>query len=228
MKKALLTGFEIFGEYRVNPTEILANHLRNKVIGEYQICSLILPTSVLTPCGQKEPGVDEVKSMILAKEINVIISLCIASDAKGVEIEQSANNWIENDRYCAPHENCQPIDYSRPIKEEKFIDLNFWNIEKIMADFRRCGIPFKDRISNNSGNYCCNALIHRVLQYMDELKIKIPFIFSHVPCTPEAVEGYAGFDRINKILIKRAVSKNCRNIFRFLFNLSKRKEVYAL
>nr|WP_321164169.1 hypothetical protein [Tepidibacillus decaturensis] len=43
MKKLLLTGFEPFLDFPFNPSQVIANQLNGKTIGQYQVVGKILP-----------------------------------------------------------------------------------------------------------------------------------------------------------------------------------------
>ena len=61
MKNILLTGSETFGKYLANPSKWLALTVDGKEIAGYKIHSLILPSVVLVPEGDEDPGIRIVK-----------------------------------------------------------------------------------------------------------------------------------------------------------------------
>lgn len=200
MKTAILTGFSTFGNYTVNPTEILTRHLDGKTLAGHLIHSFVLPTEVICSQGTINHGRQVVEKAVSMKA-SAIISLGIASEARGVRVETKCINWLENNRYCTEFENRRPVDYSSRIREEKFVQLDKWNLSRLSEELASLGISFE--ISNNAGTYCCNALMYRTLQHMQEWSIKIPFIFAHVPCTEESIANIVGFDRKSKILVRQ-------------------------
>ena len=60
--------------------------------------------------------------------------------------------------------------------------------------FKSLNIKFENQISTFPGNYCCNALMYRTLEAMELNLLKIPYLFLHIPCSSEAVEGLENFD----------------------------------
>src|SRR6185437_5492545 len=163
MKTALITGFETFGNYLFNPSKWLALSVDGKRISDYEIHSLVFPSVVRFSEDAENPGDRVVKK---AQEIgaDVIISFGLASDVKGFRLERSASNWIYNEKYCTEYENNNPLNSSLPEKEQIHNDLSNWNFEKIKKLFAKEKIPFDSTISDDPGQFCCNALIYRTLQ----------------------------------------------------------------
>jgi pyrrolidone-carboxylate peptidase len=109
-------------------------------------------------------------------------------------------NWIESDQYCGELENRMPIVEFHQKRKLKFVPLNRWNLPLIFEGFAQKGIPFEREISFDAGTYCCNALMYRMLNAMQDAQLKIPFLFAHVPCTEESVSGVADFDRTKNLI----------------------------
>ena len=155
MRKAIITGFERFGNYSMNPTEKLVKNIAGTSIANHRITGIVFPTGPLI--GKR--AVNYGKQIIqLAKRLDasVIISLGIASQVKGVRIEGRAVNWVENDKYCSLEENRQPlVQYELPMVE-RFVHFGRWDFPNMFRKFSKANIPFEREISQNSGAYCCN------------------------------------------------------------------------
>jgi|SRR6185437_16608828 len=202
MKTALITGFETFGNYLFNPSKWLALSVDGKRISDYEIHSLVFPSVVRFSEDAENPGDRVVKK---AQEIgaDVIISFGLASEVKGFRIERSATNWIFNEKYCAAYENNRPLNSSKAEKEQVHNDLSNWDFDKMQNLFSEAKIPFDTNISDDPGQFCCNALIYSTVLAKQKNKIKIPYLFVHFACTEEAIELMQDFDRKNKTLIKK-------------------------
>jgi len=211
MKTALITGFETFGKYLFNPSKWLALSTDGKNISDYKIHSLVFPSIVRFPDYAENPGETIVRK---AQEIkaDLIISFGMASEVKGFRIERSATNWIYNEKYCTDFENNNPLDHTKPAKEQIHNDLSHWNIEKMHKLFTEATIPFDANISDDPGQFCCNALIYRMLRAMQKEQLKIPYLFVHNACTKEAIELIPDFDRKNKTIIKKEDMKKALEI----------------
>lgn len=202
MKTALITGSETFGKYITNPTKWLALSVDKKIIADFQIYSLVLPSVVGNLEGTQDTGT---KIVDLAQEIDadVIISFGMRSDVRGFRIERSATNWVSENVYCSPEENNQPLDPKQPAKEQLQNDLSAWDLNKMQTLFYEANIPFDPRISDDPGQYSCNGWIYRTLLAKQKKLITTPYLFIHTACTEEAIEFIPDFDRAKKMIIKK-------------------------
>lgn len=201
MKTALITGSETFGKYITNPTKWLALAVDRKIIQGHRIHSLIFPSIIRLPNDAENHGEIIVRK---AKQIkaDVIISFGLASTAKGFRLEKCASNWIENDDYASSYENKRAIDFKNPAHETVEINLALWDILKIKKSFAKNKIPFDSVISENPGQYSCNAWIYRTLKAMKKNNLNIPYLFVHTACTKKSIEFIPDFPHNKKILIK--------------------------
>jgi len=200
VKTVLITGSETFGSYLVNPTKWLALTVKGTQIADFEIHSIIFPSVVLLPQGQENPGEQIVKR---AREINAqaIISFGMASEVKGFRIERSGTNWIFNEKYLSKFENNQPLDSTRPDKEQLQADLTYWDFLKMQKLFNNAHIPFDSNISDEPGQYSCNSWIYRTLLALKKQHMNIPYLFVHTACTKDSVSLIPDFDEVNKVLI---------------------------
>lgn len=211
MKTAIVTGSESFGKYITNPTKWLTLYVDGKEVAGFKIHSLVFPSVVVLPQGIENHGELIVKK---AQEVNaqIIISFGMASEVKGFRIERTGVNWIFNEKYLSPSENNQPLDPSRPEKEQLKTDLSFWDLEKMQKLFLESNIPFESNISDDAGQYSCNGWIYRTLRAMKSKNLNIPYLFIHSACTEEAIELIEDFDRVNKQLNKKEEMLNALEI----------------
>ncbi len=200
MKTALITGSETFGKYITNPTKWLALKTDGKIISGHKIYSLVFPSIIRLPKDAENHGETIIKKAI---DINadVIISFGMSSGVKGFQIECSATNWIENEKYCPPYENKEMIDSEKPAQEKVQIDLKTWDLLKIEKKFKEKNIPYDPNISYDAGQYSCNGWIYRTIYALKNHKLNIPYLFVHTACTKKAIEFINDFPK-NKVLIK--------------------------
>lgn len=198
MKTALLTGFEAFGSYTANATEVLVRSLDRTTVQNHAIRSLVFPATIFPP-NSEDYGRQTVTS---ARELgaSAIISLGMASEVKGIRIESRATNWVENSKYCQPGENRRRIDDSLPARMVLMIDLGKWDFSRLFEQLARRVIPFEPQISEDANNYCCNALMFRTLRALKQFRYSIPYIYLHVSCTRASIQSIPDFDERKTII----------------------------
>lgn len=196
MEKILITGFEVFGAYKENITQAFSEEIFN--LSGYSPEYIIFPVRIFSE-GSENYGKQIIKR---AQEINAkaIISLGMASDVKGARIESLAKNWVENEKYCTPSEQKRLIDKNLEAKHSLRVDLEKWNTDKIISDLKELNVNYESEISVNANSFCCNALMFRTLQALESSGCSIPYIFLHVSCSPESVEGVANFNSNNHLI----------------------------
>ena len=200
MKTAILTGFEVFGRYAVNPTEVLVRSLQGTVLADHHIHGVVFSNTIHSPDVEVDHG-RELVEVAVAKNASAIISLGLASLAVGPRVETQCLNWVENDRYCTPYENHKPVSEVFEAKQRLQVPFHMWDLAGFFMKLSMAGIPYE--VSNDAGAYCCNALMFRTLVAMRIKSLDVPYIFIHVPCTEEAIVGIPDFDRKRKILFSQ-------------------------
>jgi pyrrolidone-carboxylate peptidase len=212
MGKALVTSSETFGQYLFHPGKWLALKVDKQTVADYEITSLVFPTTCLLSPNVEDPGTTIVKK---AKVIgaDVILSFGMASEVKGFRIERSGYNWIENLKYCLPDENFHALDDSRPTKEQLKIDISKWDWPRIRKSFKEKNMPLEPAVSDDPGRFTCNAWIYRTLVAMKKYKLNIPYLFVHTACTTEAIELMPDFPRDKKMVIAKEELLSALEIF---------------
>lgn len=188
--KVLITGFEKFGDYNENITEIMS---RKKKLGAHDIEGLVFPVRIFSDNAEKFGEIIVKKAQEIGAE--AIISLGMASDVFGLRIETRSINWTYNKKYCLASEQNKVLDNRFPPTIELKSNLDKWDLGKIILGLRDAELAHEDKLSYDANNFCCNALFFRTLQAFKDLQCEIPYIFLHVSCSPEAVRGIKGFDR---------------------------------
>jgi len=189
MKKILITGFQPFGEYTENSSELAAMNIR--VVGPYAVEKIIFPVRIF---GEPE---DYGKYIIRrAKMVNAraIISLGMASSVYGLRIESQAVNWVDNPKYCLESEQGKVISPFFEKHQQLPVNLDSWDISKIMFGLESSGLAYEEEISQDAGAFCGNALMFRTLKLM-QYEREIPYLFLHLPCTAEAVKNIPDFSK---------------------------------
>ncbi|MBK3496087.1 pyroglutamyl-peptidase I [Viridibacillus sp. YIM B01967] len=172
MKKLLLTGFEPFLKYSINPTMKVVEALNGLEIGSFQIIGKVLDVDFNTSGKQFRALIEELKP-------DAIISLGLAGGRYKITPERIAINMKDG----GPDNNgYSPVDeliYS-DSEEGYFSSLP---IRKMVGKLLERGYPAS--ISNTAGTYLCNNIMYEGLHYS---KTKYPHMksgFVHIPASHE-------------------------------------------
>lgn len=216
MNKVLITGFQNFGDYSENTTEVLKKNVR--LISSHAVEYMIFPVRIFSN------GAENYGKQIIAraKEINAkaIISLGMASDVRGLRIKSRAINWVENEKYCLPEEHKRVLDKNLPPKYELDVDLSRWQMKEILSVLSKINVVYETEISTDANAFCCNALMFRTLQAMQESEYDIPYIYLQLPCTANAVKNLPKFDK-NKHITSVCQVSQILSIFTLLYKRCK-------
>lgn len=193
MKKALITGFQRFGNYAENPTEKACNVMDGLCLAEHKVEAPVFSNDLII--------VNHGKTVVqLAKDINasVIISLGLSSSIPGFTLESRGYNEV-NGIYAPEYQRGQLLAADGPAFVD--IDWNKWiDYDEIKQKFEEEALPVNPNVSSDPGRYSCNGMIYNVVRAMQEEELTIPFMYMHVNCSKKAVENIADFDP-KKILI---------------------------
>jgi pyrrolidone-carboxylate peptidase len=182
MKNIILSAFSRYGDYPANSSELVAESLQGTVPAGYLVHTEIFPATI--PDGENRGA----SLLNAAASLNAsgIVCLGMASKKRSLCIETIARN-ITYGKYCPPELEENPINSDNPLGEQLPIDLYSWQIKKYRNICQRARISV--RFSCDAGGFCCNHLMYQMedLRLRNESFRSIPWIFMHIPCSPEAV-----------------------------------------
>src|SRR5690606_11237570 len=139
MKKLLVTGFEPFGEDKINPTQVLINAWKEEKFECTQIYLEGLPVSFKKVNKFLKELFDKIKP-------DYAIHLGLAGGRSGISIERVAVNIM--DARIPDNDNFQPID--EPIIEDgPSAYFSTLPVKEVLYELRNKGIPTV--ISNSAG-----------------------------------------------------------------------------
>lgn len=155
--RLLLTGFEPFGEHRINPSSLLAERLGG----------VVLPVSTGRLAGVLEAAVDDARPA-------VVVGLGLAALRTQVAVERVAVNCLDfalpdNDGVLAEGEEIVP---GGPAAYFATIP-----VRAIAAAWQAEEVP--SYLSNTAGTYICNQMLYTALRLGAERGFRAGFI--HVP-----------------------------------------------
>lgn len=172
MKKLLLTGFEPFLNFKINPTETIVKDLHEQVIGDYTIVSKVLPVDFEKAGKLLIEYTEEIQP-------NAIISLGLAGGRYKITPERIAININDGEK-----------DNQGNIRQDELIyesgsDGYFSTlpIRKMVERLTQFGLPAE--ISNSAGTYLCNHVMYTALHYGRVNQLHIPIGFIHIPASHE-------------------------------------------
>ena len=166
-KVVLVTGFEPFGTYPINPSQVIAETLNGSTLHDAEIIGIILPVNFTT-------SVERAKEAIELYKPDVVISLGLNAKAEVIEVEKIGVNIKRYPKEDGSWSFPQRIDMNGP-----FLRITSLKTSEIARKIRDADIPAKQ--SFFAGSYICNALFYGVLGYAKEQNLNISIGFIHVP-----------------------------------------------
>ena len=163
----LITGFEPFNGYEINPSQLIAETLNGQNIEDAEIIGIVLPVNFTT-------SVEYVIQAITDYNPLLVISLGLSPVTHKIDVEKCGINlrWVyrNNNSYPIPKRlnPCGPLIRISPL-----------HTKRIVLELKKVEIP--SRQSFHAGFYVCNAVLYGTLNYIKENKIPIKAGFIHVP-----------------------------------------------
>ncbi|SFA87555.1 pyroglutamyl-peptidase [Lentibacillus halodurans] len=165
MKKLLLTGFEPFLAFSINPTAEIVRKLNQRKMNNFQVVG-----DILTVDFQKSGK--QLVDIIEDHNPDAIISLGLAAGRNRITPERIAINCNDG-----PQDN----GGYKPVGEKIFADgpdglFTRLPIRQMVKHLQNAGLPAE--ISNTAGAYLCNHVMYHGLYYFDG-----PAGFIHLPAS---------------------------------------------
>ncbi|KAA0958612.1 pyroglutamyl-peptidase I [Planococcus sp. ANT_H30] len=179
MKKLLLTGFEPFLAYTVNPTMKIVEALDGTIIGNYQVVGKIMPVDFNSSGKALLKFIDE-------EVPDAVVSLGLAAGRYKITPERIAINIKDGD---ADNEGNKPVDeLIREQGEDAY--MSTLPIRKMVDSLLAKGLPAT--ISNTAGAYLCNNVMYEGLHYAKVHNPKLLTGFIHIPASHELAIEHGG------------------------------------
>ncbi len=154
MEKLLLTGFQAFGNWRVNPTEEVASKLASCDIGSWSVSSVILPVT-FSHCWPK------LLAELQSCDYSAVVMLGLAGSRNLITPEATARNWVES---VGRPDNLGEEMPAGPILMPGEDLPSTFGAEKMVAAMKQRGIGAE--ISHDAGSFVCNYLSYQLLKYL--------------------------------------------------------------
>lgn len=172
MKTLLLTGFEPFLSFTINPTMKIVEELDGQTIGEYRIVGKTMTVDFANSGKQLLEFIREIKP-------DAVVSLGLAGGRTKITPERVAINVKDGD---ADNEGHKPVD--EPIQTDgPAAYMSTLPIREMVDKLNESGFPAA--ISNTAGTYLCNNVMYESLHYLQSNNLSIPSGFIHIPASHE-------------------------------------------
>ena len=171
MPKILVTGFEPFDGFTINPSEEVAKALDGKTIDQHSIVGLVLPLDYKNALGILDEALKKIKpdyvlcmgqanrAVITIERIAINVLLTVRPDNYGYTPE---TDIINSEGPAAYFTNLEPEGLVQLLKEKE--------------------IPAE--VSYFAGAFGCNWLLYNVMQRIVNNKSKAQATFIHLPPIP--------------------------------------------
>ena len=172
--KILVTGFDPFGDDKINPAIEAVKRLPDEIAGA-QIVKLEIPTKF-------NVSADVVKDAIAKEKPDYVLSIGQAGGRFELMPERVAINL--DDGRIQDNAGYQPLNHTIHGDGENayFTQLP---IKAMAKAIREAGVP--SAVSNTAGTYVCNHIFYQVQYMRDKMFPDIKAGFMHIPFLPEQV-----------------------------------------
>lgn len=167
MNHILVTGFEPFNKYEINPSQLIAENLSAKIIEGYKIVCIILPVNFEEPY-------DIILQAIIEYKPEIIISLGLSPVAESLEFEKLGLNIKSTPKTQNKWLNIERID-----QNGKMIYVSNTKILEIIRQLENEG--YSTKISFSAGTYVCNFIYYKTLEYLNKNDLPTTNLFIHLP-----------------------------------------------
>ncbi len=195
MESLLLTGFEPFGDYKINPSEIIAQELDGKTFTKIKVIGKSIPLRYI-----------EIQSTVinLISEINPAIIINMGQAPRSmIAIERVAINLADVSK--AAYSCGSKPDSEILVKEGPTAYFSTLPVKQLAKHLQSNGIP--SYVSNTAGTFGCNQIMYHSLNHLDTSS-KIGSVlagFIHLPLLPEQVVNSPQASSMSLNLMKKAI-----------------------
>ncbi|MGE6487579.1 pyroglutamyl-peptidase I [Paenisporosarcina sp. NPDC076898] len=193
MKTLLLTGFEPFLSFTVNPTMKIVEELNGQTIGDYQIVGKTMTVDFMTSGKQLISLINEYKP-------DAVISLGLAGGRSKITPERIAINVKDGE---ADNEGNKPVDEVIHT-DGPAAYLSTLPIRSMVDKLNESGLPAT--ISNTAGTYLCNNVMYEGLHKIQTSDLKIPSGFIHMPASHELAIQHGNIPSWSHEDLKKAIT----------------------
>jgi len=171
----LITGFEPYGPWTLNPSGAVAEQLDGSCIDGASIVARTLPVTLASLA-------DAVSALVQQVNPDVVISLGLAPGAATLRVERVGLNLAD---FALPDNAGLHVRNARLVPEGPQALCSTLAVRDIQAAQARAGIP--SVVSNSAGTYLCNAVLYSFLHAAHVQTTHARCGFIHLPFLPSQV-----------------------------------------
>ena len=173
----LLTGYEAFGEFDVNPSIAACRRHEGKTFNGYRVVVEEIPMRYLVVRGIIEGHLERYRPA-------AVVCTGVSGAGAGIAVERVAINVFDSGGRNVMGEASpdQPLREGGPAAY--FTTLPF---REILAALKEAKIPAV--LSNSAGTVGCNQIFYHLMDHIAREGLEIPAGFVHVPRLPEQALG---------------------------------------
>jgi len=169
MKRVILTGFDVFGPYKFNPTRDLAVEYQGKRLGDVEIVGIVLPATYYGAFEMLSEAIDRFFP-------DTILSTGLASFVPRLRLESVGRNNMSG-KY-ADADGRKPVNQPLIQGGKEFYRINADNVRLANSLFE-AGIP--SDVSVDAETFICNSLIYLTAMKIEEQGLQIKYAHFHTP-----------------------------------------------
>jgi pyroglutamyl-peptidase len=176
MKTVLLTGFEPFGDEKINPSGEIARQLHGCVIGGHRVHGALLPCVFGAAARELREQIRRVKPVLV---------VCLGQAGGRAEVTPERVAINVDDARMPDNAGQQPVD--RPVvRGGPAAYFSTLPVKAIVRELRGRGIPAA--VSQTAGTFVCNHVFYGLMHGLrGQRRVRGGFI--HVPFLPEQARG---------------------------------------
>jgi pyroglutamyl-peptidase len=176
-KHVLVTGFEPFHDFKVNPSAMLVRALEGRLIAGRLVVGRVLPA-------ETRSMEQRLRDILREESPEVVIGTGLASGRNALALERLGINLIDFDKPDAIGTTRRDEPIQRGGPEARLTTLP---VGTIKAAWDAQAVP--GYISNSAGTFLCNQFLYLALGLTQELSPPPVCGFVHLPCLPvQAIE----------------------------------------
>lgn len=163
----LVTGFEPFQNYTVNPSQMIAEALNGSSLAGAEIVGVVLPVDFNESVILAEQSIEQYHPML-------VLSIGLVATSSTIKVEKIGMNLKRYQKDDGSWSFPRLIDKKGP-----FLRISPLNTKDIVDEIKKAQIPAHQSIF--AGTYVCNSLFYQLLGYVHEQNLTTKVGFIHVP-----------------------------------------------